>query len=174
MSRLKAKFMPKYYQLNLFKRLQNLRQKGMTIKEYTEEFYKLSIRVRHAEDDVEKVAIYINGLRYDIQDDISLLSSKTIEDAYQATLKAEEKILRKQNQRNRGKISARGRGTTRSRFHHPHGEARGSSSRPPQRGEFSGGRFAPRGRGRGREIQCYTCGEWGHGSWDCPHNKVTN
>lgn len=38
----------------------------MTIKEYTEEFYKLSIRVGHAEDDVEKVARYINGLRYDI------------------------------------------------------------------------------------------------------------
>lgn len=34
--------------------------------------------------------------------------------------------------------------------------------------------FAPRGRGRGREIWCYTCGEWGHGSWDCPHNKAKN
>eukprot|EP00253_Pinus_taeda_P032205 PITA_32205 len=148
--------------------LQNLRQKGMTIKKYTEEFYKLSIRIGHAKDDVEKVARYINGLRYDIQDEISLLSLKTTENTYQAALKAEEKMLRKQNQRNRGKISARGRGTTRSRFQHPHGEAGGLSSRPPQRGEFS------RGRGRGREIQCYTRGERGHGSWDCPHNKVTN
>eukprot|EP00253_Pinus_taeda_P010651 PITA_10651 len=26
----------------------------------------------------------------------------------------------------------------------------------------------------GRDIRCYTCGEWGHGSWDYPHNKVTN
>ena len=86
----------------------------MTVKEYTKEFYKLSIRAGHAEDDVEKVARYINGLRYDIQDEISLLSLKTIEDAYQATLKAEEKMLRKQSQRNRGKSLARGRGTTRS------------------------------------------------------------
>ena len=36
------------------------------------------------------------------------------------------------------------------------------------------GRFAPRGRGRVREIRCYTCGEWGHGSWDCPHKKPAN
>ena len=121
-SELKAKFIPKDYQLNLFRQLQNLRQKGMTVKEYTEEFYTLSIRARHAEDDVEKVARYINGLRYDIQDEIRLLSLKTIEDAYQATLKVEENMMRKKNQRRRGKSSARGRGTIRSRFQHPQGE----------------------------------------------------
>jgi len=65
-SRLKAKFMPKDYQLNLFRQLQNLRRKGMTVKEYIEEFYMLSIREGHAEDDVEKVARYINDWRYDI------------------------------------------------------------------------------------------------------------
>ena len=76
----------------------------------------MNIRARHAEDDIEKVGRYINGLRYDIQDEISLLNLKTIEDAYQATLKAEEKMLRKQNQRNRGKSSTRGRGITKPRF----------------------------------------------------------
>eukprot|EP00253_Pinus_taeda_P027613 PITA_27613 len=99
-------------------------------------FYKLSIRAGHAKDDVEKVARYINGLRYDIQDEISLLSPNTIEDAYQAALKAEEKMLRKQNQKNRGKSSTRGKGTNKSRFQHPQGEAEGSSSRPPHRGDF--------------------------------------
>jgi hypothetical protein len=34
-AKLKAKFMPKDYQINLFRKLQNLRQKGMTVKEYT-------------------------------------------------------------------------------------------------------------------------------------------
>eukprot|EP00253_Pinus_taeda_P032129 PITA_32129 len=172
-SKLKSKFMPKEYQLNLFRKLQNLRQKGMTVNEYTEEFYKLTIRARHTEDNMEKVARYINDLRYDIQDEISLLSLNTIEDAYQAALKAEEKMLRKQNQRNRGKSSARGRGTTKPRLQHSQNEAGGSSTRPPQRGDFSRGRFVPRGKGRGREIRCYVCGELGHGSWDCPHNKTT-
>ena len=115
-SRLKFKFMPKYYHLNLFRQLQNLRQKGVSVKEYIEEFYKLSIRAGHVEENVEKIARYINGLRYDIQDEINLLSLKTIEDAYQVALKVEEKMLRKQNQRNIGKSSVRGRGTTRSRF----------------------------------------------------------
>lgn len=32
----------------------------------------------------------------------------------------------------------------------------------------------PRGRGRGRDVRCYKCGELGHMSWDCPHNKLTS
>jgi hypothetical protein len=43
-AKLKAKFIPKEYQINLLRKLQNLRQKGMTVKEYIEEFYKLNIR----------------------------------------------------------------------------------------------------------------------------------
>jgi hypothetical protein len=63
---LKAKFMPKDYQINLFRKLQNLRQKGMKVKEYTKELYKLNIRTRQRETDDEKVSRYINGLRYEI------------------------------------------------------------------------------------------------------------
>ena len=49
-------------------------------------------------------------MRYDIQDELNLLNLKTIEYAYQVDLKVEEKFLRKQNQRNRGKNMVRGRG----------------------------------------------------------------
>ena len=31
----------------------------------------------------------------------------------------------------------------------------------------------PRGRGRGRDVRCFACGEWGHVQWDCPHNRST-
>ena len=37
-TKLKAKFIPTNYELELFKRLQNLKQKDMTVKDYTEEF----------------------------------------------------------------------------------------------------------------------------------------
>ena len=108
-SKLKGKFMPKDYELNRFRQLQNLKQKGMTIKEYIEKFYKLSIRAGHIEDDIDRVARYINGLRYEIQDEINLLNLKTIENSYQAALRVKEKMLRKQNQRNRGKSPEKGR-----------------------------------------------------------------
>jgi hypothetical protein len=97
-AKMKAKFIPRDYQINLFRRMQNLRQKLMMVKEYTEEFYKLNIRAGHRESDDEKVARYLNGLRYDIQDELSMVTLRMVEDAYQMALKAEEKLSRKQGQ----------------------------------------------------------------------------
>jgi hypothetical protein len=73
-AKMKAKFIPRDYQITLFRRMQNLRQKLMTVKEYTEEFYRLNIRAGHRESDDEKVARYLNGLRYDIQDELSMVT----------------------------------------------------------------------------------------------------
>jgi hypothetical protein len=67
----------------------------MTVKEYTKEFYKLNIREGHRESDDENFSRYMNGLRYDIQDDMSMTTIRTVEDAYQMALKAEEKLSRK-------------------------------------------------------------------------------
>ena len=93
--KIKAKFVPKDYQLNLFRRFQNMRQKVLWVKEYTEEFYKLNIRAGHRENDEEKVSRYINGLRYEIQYEISLVTMRTMEDSYQVDLEEEEKMTRK-------------------------------------------------------------------------------
>jgi hypothetical protein len=61
-AKMKAKFIPRDYQITLFRRMQNLRQKLMSVKEYTEEFYRINIREGHRESDDEKVARYMNGL----------------------------------------------------------------------------------------------------------------
>jgi hypothetical protein len=90
-----AKFIPKDYQISLFRRMKSLRQKMMTMKEYTEEFYRLNIKAGHHESNDEKVARYINGLRYEIQDEISMATIRMVEDAYQLALKDEEKLSRK-------------------------------------------------------------------------------
>ena len=74
----------------------------------------MSIWVGHTQGGLERVARYINGLRYDIQDELSLSNLKTVEDAYQVASKVEEKLLRKHNQRNKGKNVVRGRGSPRS------------------------------------------------------------
>jgi hypothetical protein len=104
-AKMKAKFIPRDYQISLFRRMQNLRQKLMTVKEYTEEFYRLNIRAGHRESNDEKVARYMNGLRYEIQDEISMETIRTVEDAYQLALKAEEKLSHKQSQRVEAEVS---------------------------------------------------------------------
>jgi hypothetical protein len=72
--KMKVKFIPRDYHITLFRRMQNLRQKLMTVKEYTEEFCRLNIRAGHRESDDEKVSRYMNGLRYDIQDEMSMVT----------------------------------------------------------------------------------------------------
>jgi hypothetical protein len=73
-AKMKAKFIPKDYQITLFHRMHNLRYKFGTVKEYNEEFYKINIRSGHRESDDEKVAKYMNGLQYDIQDEMIMMT----------------------------------------------------------------------------------------------------
>ena len=46
-AKLKGRFLPRDYQIALHRQVQNLRQKGLTIKEYTEEFYRVNLRARY-------------------------------------------------------------------------------------------------------------------------------
>jgi hypothetical protein len=94
-AKIKEKFIPKDYQINMFIIFHNLRNKILLVKEYTEEFYRLNIRARQKENEDEKIARYINGLRYEIQEEISMINVSKVEDDYQEALKAEEKLDRK-------------------------------------------------------------------------------
>jgi hypothetical protein len=98
-AKLKEKFIPKDYQINLLRRMQNLREKGMTLKEYTEEFYRLNSQGwTKRERNEERVSIYINDLIYDIQDEINMETVRKVDAAYQIALKEEEKLARKKSQ----------------------------------------------------------------------------
>lgn len=89
--KLKGNFLPQNYRIKIFNQLQNFKEKNMIVKEYIEEIYKLNIKVGHVEENDEKVVRYITSLRFEIQDEISLLSLKIVEDAYRTALTAEEK-----------------------------------------------------------------------------------
>ena len=84
----------------------------MTMKEYTKELYRLNIRFRHVDDDVEKIERYINELTSRIQDEISSMKLESVEQAYQYALKAKEILTKKHEQRHRdrGGRFQRGRG----------------------------------------------------------------
>ena len=60
------------------------------MKKYTEEFYWVNLRASYMEDTLEKTERSVNGLRLEILDEISILSPRNIEEAYQSALKAEK------------------------------------------------------------------------------------
>eukprot|EP00253_Pinus_taeda_P024554 PITA_24554 len=155
-AKLKGRFLPKDYQVELYRRVQNLRQK-------------------------EKTARYANGLRMEILDENSILSPRTIEEAFQSAVMAEEKINRKQNSR-RGRGNGRGRGQSYGKGRTATNSEEGSNSRASRTAEKGdstrGGRPYQRGRGnghgRGTNAQCYRCHQWGHRSFECPEVEHTS
>jgi hypothetical protein len=141
-AKMKAKFIPRDYQISLFRRMQNLRQKLMTVKEYTEEFYRLNIRAGHRESNDEKVARYMNGLRYEIQDELNMATIRTVEDAYQLALKAEEKLSRKQSQRGRGRSQPKGKSVAQDKYQKPKDDWKKPQTQTERGGSSQRGRYA--------------------------------
>ena len=139
----------------------------MTVREFTKEFYKLNIISRHIEDTPERVARYVNSLRFDVQDELRLLSLRSIEEAYQVALKVEVKLMRKQSQKAKVKIS-------RGKEQQQKGESSSSNQQVQTdiTNDNRGGRVSLRGRGRliSGQVRCYACGKLGHMSWDCLEN----
>ena len=71
-NKIKKKFLPTNYQVTLLRKMQNLKQMDMSLKDYTKEFYRVDIRYGHVDDDVEKFLRYLNGLRSRIQNEMRL------------------------------------------------------------------------------------------------------
>ena len=89
--RLREKFLPMDYSQTLFRRFQNLKQNLSSVQDYTDEFYKLSMRIEHQENNEQMAARYVNGLKFSIQDELNMHRVNSMEEAYQLALKAKEK-----------------------------------------------------------------------------------
>eukprot|EP00253_Pinus_taeda_P011532 PITA_11532 len=179
-AKLKGKFLPRDYHIALHRQVQNLRQRGLTVKEYTKEFYRVNLRAGYIEDIAERTTRYVNGLRMEILDEISILSPNNTEEAYQSAVKAEEKLNQRQNAR-RGRGSNRGRGQSYGRGRTASNSEEANSSRTSGTAEKGDGtrdgrsfqRGRGNGRGRGTGYQCYRCHKWGHRSFECPETDST-
>ena len=90
--------------LDLVKKMQGLKQVRIFFQEYTKEFYQVLIRTGHAEADKKKVARYLNGLRPSIQDELSLVRMNSIEETYQFSLRVEEKLSKRFDNKNSGRV----------------------------------------------------------------------
>ena len=81
-AKLKWKFIPIDYKLDLLKKMQGLKQVEKSVQEYMEEFSHILIQTGHTKANKEKVSHYINGLRSSIQEELSLVWIMSIEEAY--------------------------------------------------------------------------------------------
>ena len=94
-AKIKQAYIFEDYEIQLHRRRQNLRQKNMGVHSYTEEFQKLCLRSKVVEDETIRLERYLNGLKWYIQEDISLVTPKNVHQCYQMALQVEEKGKRK-------------------------------------------------------------------------------
>ena len=110
---IRKQFIPEDYEVLVHKRLQNLKQRDLDVSTYTQEFHNLTLKAKMYEKEKQKLARYVNGLKYSIQDELTLITLGSIHQFFNMALKIEEKHKRK------GETSSRGRGNNnrgRSRF----------------------------------------------------------
>ncbi|XP_057833404.1 uncharacterized protein LOC131044153 [Cryptomeria japonica] len=160
---IKEQFSPSNYRIHVKRMRQNLKQKDIDVMSYTKQFHKLSIRGGYEEED-EKVARYVNGLKYHLQYEIGLQVPRTIGECFQLAIRVEEKVKRRQERSARGGNSNRGRG---GRGQGPGNDDKGKESFSKSRGGYNqrGGRGFGQGRGT---FRCYNCNEPRHPSFKCP------
>lgn len=102
LAEIKKQFVPEDYEVALHKKLHNLKQKDMDVSTYTEEFHKLTLKTKISETENQKLARYLNGLKYSIQDELSLFNPESVHKCHQMALKIEEKQRKRGEQINRG------------------------------------------------------------------------
>ena len=153
---------------------------------YSEEFHRLTLKAKKQEEELERVARYLNGLRMKIQEEISLLALDTLGKCFQLALKVEEKLKRKserrqggrsgRNDQGRGNFNNRGQGQRSQGESNPKEQVGDSSSRGGYGGRGSnGGRSGGSGRGsRFSGMKCYNCGQLGHPKYKCPQRASTS
>jgi hypothetical protein len=91
---MKMNWMPLDYQQFFFGEFQNLRQKDLSIPAFTKEFLRPQIRTRLQEDDENVIEIYMNALRFQLQDELALIKVNSMDEAYHLVLKEREKLNR--------------------------------------------------------------------------------
>jgi len=91
----------------------------MDVSTYTEEFHKMTLKAKMPENEKQKLARYLNGLKFSIKDELNLFNSETVHKCFQMALRIEDKQRRKgdfgNSSKGRGNQNLRGRGRFQNR-----------------------------------------------------------
>jgi hypothetical protein len=81
----------------------------------------------------------MNGMRYKILDEMSMVKIRNVEDSYQIASKEEVQLARKKGQRGRGRSHSRGKEIAQDKVHKPKYEDKKPHNHPERGGSSQGG-----------------------------------
>jgi hypothetical protein len=91
-SKFMSKFLPSDYEQCLYVQLQNCKQGNRTVEEYIDEFIRLNSRNLLPDNENMQIARFRGGSKWDIQDQMKMLNTFTLGQAFDLARKAEEPI----------------------------------------------------------------------------------
>ncbi|XP_039160932.1 uncharacterized protein LOC120289682 [Eucalyptus grandis] len=165
----------------------NCKQLSRSVQVYTEEFLRLSAHNNLAESEAQQTARYINGLRLNIQDRVSLHHLFSVEDAQEMARKVEMQLERTSPINRANNYSAResyGKGRQldvsessnqqTNTMNRTPGSSIGVRKEPVIANNCNANQNAQNPYAKPPPIKCYKCNELGHRSSDCPRRKMAN
>jgi hypothetical protein len=154
---LTSKFLPAHYYQDNFIQLQNLRQKNLSVEEYTREFEKLMMKCDIHEKEEQTIARYLGGLNTDIAHPVQLQQYWSVEDVIRLAIRVEEKLSKGSSYKHFSSIE-------RSSYpHKPPIEQPGPSNKPLPK---------PSIQNKTKATQCFKCQGFGHIASDCPTRRT--
>lgn len=155
------------------------------MNEYTEEFYRLGARSNLSETQEQQTALYVNGLRFNIRERMTLAPVWSVDEAYNMALRAEELLSQATSRKQSMAAPIRNTTETNSQrttpnqtfapsIHNNLQEANTSRFQRQKGGDINSKNIAPNPYARPMIGKCFKCGEPGHRSNECRARKSVN
>ncbi|CAM8925962.1 unnamed protein product [Rhodiola kirilowii] len=163
--KLMAKFLPAQYKQEAFIEYHNLKQKTLTVEQYTNEFDMMRMRCDVVEEDEQIVTRYLAGLKPEISDVVYLQQYYSYDDVCRLALKVESQQKRRVSsyrfQNRSSGIEADKRAPSANHNPAPKANQTQTSKTYPETGQSSKA-----------TIRCFKCQGLGHRIADCPNRQI--
>ncbi|WZY93770.1 hypothetical protein YC2023_066099 [Brassica napus] len=173
-TKLRARYIPSYYQRDVLKRFRKLTQGTKTVEEYFEEFEALRNKLETDEPEETMMSQFLEGLQDRIARKVERQHYEDFNDLLHFATQAEQHIKRKTASTSRSKPAWTQPGSKQgdkgktieieSRF--KTNQADSSNASKPEQGKTQAQNL------RTRDIICYKCQGKGHYARDCPNKRV--
>ncbi|XP_057248184.1 uncharacterized protein LOC130590177 [Beta vulgaris subsp. vulgaris] len=165
--KMKEKFLPSTYTLDLYNQLSDLAQDHKGVEYYIHEFEKLMIKLDVQEREEQTMSRFLGGLDKDIRMKVELQPYSTLDELFKLALKVEKHLKEKKKKTFvRGTSYTKGGSNVKQPYTSPY-TPKGDSSKVLDKGKK-----VVETSSKKSDVKCFKCHGYGHYQAQCPNKRV--